>query len=128
MNKLNAVYHGDHGLRTLKELGRTYLTVTRDQSRVMTRVKAIYRSWAIPCSGKEVYGRRHRAEWLGKIQEPGVRRRAELYYQQMDALRTLRQEVRRDLLTESKKHKVWKRLSDHHSIRVDLARGTLPVC
>jgi transposase len=110
MNKLNTVYHGDHGLRTLKELGRSYLTMTRDQSRVMSRIKAIYRSWAIPCSGKQVYGSRHRAEWLGKIPEPGVHRRAELYYQQLDALRTLRQEVRRDLLAESKKHKIWKRL------------------
>ena len=116
LNKLNAVYHGDHGLRTLKELGRTYLTITRDQSRVMTRVKAIYRSWAIPCSGKQVYGSRHRAEWLDKIQEPGVHRRAELYYQQLDALRTLRQQVRRDLLAESKKHKVWKRLCEIPSI------------
>jgi len=34
MNKLNAVHHGDHGLRTLKELGRSYLTMTEDQSRV----------------------------------------------------------------------------------------------
>src|SRR5262249_15583332 len=110
MNNLNAVYHGDHGLRTLKELGRSYLTITRDQSRVMTRVKAIYRSWAIPCCGQEDYGLRHRAEWLAKMAEPGVRRRAELYYQQLDALRTLRQEVRRDLLVESKKHKVWTRL------------------
>ena len=110
MKKLNAVYHGDHGLRTLKELGRSYLTMTRDQSRVMSRIKAIYRSWAIPCSGKQVYGSRHRAEWLGKIAEPGVHRRAELYYQQLDALRTLRREVRRDLLAESKKHKIWKRL------------------
>jgi transposase len=25
-NKLHAVYHGEHGLRTLKELGRSYLT------------------------------------------------------------------------------------------------------
>ena len=119
LNKLNAVYHGDHGLRTLKELGRSYLTITRDQSRVMTRIKAIYRSWAIPCSGKQVYGLRHRAEWLGKIQEPGVLRRAELYYQQLDALRTLRQQVRRDLLTESKKHKVWKRLCAIPSNRPD---------
>ena len=84
--------------------------MTRDQSRVMSRIKAIYRSWAIPCSGKQVYGSRHRAEWLGKILEPGVHRRAEWYYQQLDALRTLRQEVRRDLLAESKKHKIWKRL------------------
>ena len=116
LNKLSAVYHGDHGLRTLKELGRSYVTITRDQSRVMTRVKAMYRSWAIPCSGKQVYGSRHRAEWLAKIHEPGVRRRAELYYQQLDALRTLRQEVRRDLLAESKKHKVWKRLCEIPSI------------
>jgi hypothetical protein len=28
------------------ELVRSYLTITQDLSRVMTRVKAIYRSWA----------------------------------------------------------------------------------
>jgi len=110
LNHLTPVYHGEHGLRTLKELVRSYLTVTKDLARVMTRVKAIYRSWAIPCSGKQVYARCHRAEWLGKITEPGVRRRAEFYYQQLDALRMLRQDARRDLLAESKKHKAWKRL------------------
>jgi len=115
-NQLRPVYHGDHGLRALKELVRSYLTITKDLSRVMTRVKAIYRSWAIPCSGKQVYCSRHRAEWLGKIQEPGVRRRAEFYYQQLDALGALRQEVRRDLLAESKKHKIWKRLGQIPSI------------
>ena len=115
-NQLRPVYHGDHGLRTLKELVRSYLTITKDLSRVMTRVKAIYRSWAIPCSGKQVYAPRHRAEWLTKISEPGVRRRAEFYYQQLDALRSLRQEVRRELLAESKKHKVWKRLCQVPSI------------
>jgi hypothetical protein len=59
-------------------------------------VKAIYRSWAIPCTDKQVYALRHRSEWLGKISESGVRRRAEFYYQQLDALRLLRQEVRRE--------------------------------
>jgi transposase len=111
-NQLRSVYHGDHGLRTLKELVRSYLTITKDLSRVMTRVKAIYRGWAIPCTGKQVYASRHRAEWLGKISEPGVRRRAEFYYQQLDALRVLRREVRRDLLAESKKHKAWNRLCE----------------
>jgi hypothetical protein len=82
----------------------------------MTRVKAIYRSWAIACPGKQVYASRHRAEWLAKISEPGVRRRAEFYYQQLDALRVLRQEVRRDLLAESKKHQAWKRLCQIPSI------------
>jgi transposase len=97
-------------------LVRSYLTVTKDLARVMTRVKAIYRSWAIPCTGKQVYAPRHRAEWLGKINEPGVRRRAEFYYQQLDALRTVRQQVRRELLAEGKKHKAWKRLCQIPSI------------
>src|SRR5215469_3886556 len=94
LDHLTPVYHGEHGPRTLKELVRSYLTVTKDLARVMTRVKAIYRSWAIPCTGKQVYARCHREEWLGKINEPGVRRRAEFYYQQLDALRWLSQEVR----------------------------------
>jgi hypothetical protein len=64
LDHLTPVYHGEHGLRTLKELLRSYLTITKDLSRVMTRVKAIYRSWAIPCTGKQVYASRHRAEWL----------------------------------------------------------------
>jgi transposase len=110
IDHLTSVYHGEHGLRTLKELVRSYLTVTKDLGRVMTRVKAIYRSWAIPCTGKEVYAASHRAEWLGRINEPGVRRRAEFYYQQLDALRVLRQEVRRELFAESKKQKAWKQL------------------
>ena len=109
-NQLRPVYHRNHGLRTLKELVRSYLTLTKDLSRVMTRVKAIYRSWGIACSGTQVYSARHRAQWLEKIQEPGVRRRAEHYYQQLDALRGLRLEARKDLLAESKKHPVWQRL------------------
>src|SRR5256885_3215685 len=68
-NLLRPVYHGEHGVRPLKELARSYLTITKDQARVMNRVKAVYRSWAIPCAGKQVYGQRHRLEWLGQIQE-----------------------------------------------------------
>src|ERR1700722_14417670 len=116
LNHLSPVYHGEHGLRSLKELVRSYLTITKDLARVMSRVKAIYRSWGIPCTGTRVYAPRHRVEWLGKINEAGVRRRAEFYYHQLDALRTLRQEVRRDLLAESKKHQAWKQLCQIPSI------------
>jgi transposase len=116
MNKLSSVYHGGAGVRTLKELARSYLTISKDLARVMTRVKAIYRSWGIPCAGKQVYAPRHRAEWLAKITEVGVRRRAEFYYQQLDALRSLRHQVRRDLLVESKKHKASKLLCQIPSI------------
>ena len=86
-NMVRSVYHGEHGVRALKELARSYLAISKDLGRVMTRVKAIYRSWGIPCAGKQVYAPRYRSEWLGKISEAGVRRRAEFYYQQFDALR-----------------------------------------
>ncbi len=44
LNSLRPVYHGEHGVRTLKELGRSYLTISKDLGRVMSRLKAIYRS------------------------------------------------------------------------------------
>src|SRR6266568_3904584 len=110
LNKLNPVYHGEHGVRTLKELGRSYLTITQDLTRVMSRIKAVYRSWAIPCSGTTVYAPRHRAEWLAQIVEPGVRVRAERLYQQLDLLQPVRQQARQDLLRESHQHQAVKLL------------------
>jgi len=116
LNKLHAVYHGETGIRTLKELARSYLTITRDLTRVMNRLKAIYRGWGIACTGQQVYAPRYRAEWLAKIAEAGVRRRAEVYYQQFDVLAALRQEVRRELLAESRKHPAMRLLRQIPSI------------
>ena len=107
---LSAVYHGENGLRTLKELSRSYLTLSQDLTRVMNRLKALYQSWGIACAGTQVYAPRHRTEWLSKIPEAGVRCRAEFTYQQLDRLQALRQEVRRDLLAESRKHRATKLL------------------
>ena len=107
LNKPHPVYHGEAGIRTLKELARSYLTITRDLTRVMNRLKAIYRGWGIACAGQQVYAPRYRAGWLAKITEAGVRRRAEIYYQQFDVLAALRQEARRELLAEARKHMCW---------------------
>ena len=74
---LKSVYHGEYGMRALKELARSYLAITRDLTRVMSRLKAIYRSWGIACASQQVYAPRYRAEWLAKISEAAVRRRAE---------------------------------------------------
>jgi hypothetical protein len=41
-------------------LARSYEAVCKDLSRVMNRVKALYRGWGIPCTGMQVYSRRHR--------------------------------------------------------------------
>jgi len=103
---LKPVYHGETGVRMLRELARSYLTIVKDLTRVMSRVKALYRSWAIPCTGRDVYYARHRSQWLDKILEPGVRRRAEQLYQQLDMLQRLRQQARRELLAESRQHEI----------------------
>jgi transposase len=110
LNRLEPVYHGETGVRMLRELARSYLTVVKDLSRVMTRLKALYRSWAIPCAGRDVNYTRHRSQWLGKIPEAGTRRRAEQLYQQLDMLQHLRQQARRELLAEGRKHTITAKL------------------
>src|SRR5215468_998606 len=76
-------------------------------------------------SGQQVYAPHYRAEWLAKISEAGVRRRAELYYVQFDTLAALRQEVRRELLAESRKHPATRLLRQIPSI--GLIRAALPL-
>ena len=44
LHDLKSVYHGQTGVRMLRELARSYLTVVKDLSRVMNRLKALYRS------------------------------------------------------------------------------------
>ena len=109
---LSPVYHGECGVRTLRELARSYLTITKDLTRVMNRLKGLYRSWAIPCAGAKVYSPRYRDAWLEKLTQAGVHRRAERLYQQLDALVPLRREVRRELLGESGKHPASKLLRE----------------
>jgi len=116
LNKLNPVYHGETAIRALREVARSYLALTRDTTRVMNRLKALYRGWAISLRGQRVYAPRYRSEWLAKISEVGVRRRAEIYYQQLDALRSLREQSRRELLAEGRKHRAMKLLRQIPSI------------
>jgi hypothetical protein len=115
-NQLTSVYRCETGVRMLRELSQSYLTIVKDLSRVMNRLKAVYRSWAIPCAGRDVYYTRHRAEWLGKIREAGVRRRAEQLYQRLDMLQHLRQHARRELLAESRKHPITAQLRQIPSV------------
>jgi transposase len=107
---LRPVYHGENGVRTLRELGRSYQTIGKDLTWVMNRLKALYRGWGIPCAGTQVYAPRYREEWLNKIPQAGLRRRAELLYQQLDGLQALRKQVRPEFLAESRKHKAAKLL------------------
>ncbi len=107
---LQAVDHRDHGVRDLKELVRNYECLVQDSTRVMTRLKAIYRGRAIPCAGAAVYRDDTRAKWLQKLKEPGVNTRASYLYKQLAALKPLRQQAKVEMVREARKQAAYRQL------------------
>ena len=46
-NQLKPIYHEEPGVRILKELGRSYLTITKDRTLRLTRTSQLYSSQLI---------------------------------------------------------------------------------
>jgi transposase len=107
---LKAVYHGSSSTQTLKQLVHAYDSLTEDTTRCMNRVKALFRSRGVACSGRDVYYARNRSQWIGKLTEGGLRLRSEFLYKQLDHLRLLRRDAKRGMLTEARRHSAFKRL------------------
>ena len=101
---LSRVYHDDTQTLTLKELGRSYRSLTDDTTRVMRRLKALYRSLAIDVGGKKLYTRGRREQWLNQLQQAGQHYRAARMFEQFDSLQALRRQIRCDLIEEGGKH------------------------
>ena len=103
-------YHGQNSTAAVKHLARSYAALTQDTTRIMGRLKALYRGQAIACAGKKPYGSRHREEWLAQLADSGLQRRARRLYQELDLLQQLRREARQDLILECRKHSETKLL------------------
>ena len=91
----------------LKELARTYVTLVEDGTRVMSRVKALYRARAIRTPGRTVYSPRHRATWLVQLPAGAVRFRAEALYAELEVLQALRRKAKAALLTTARRQPAW---------------------
>jgi transposase len=104
---LRAVYHGSPHSATLKELTRTYRTVVEDATRMMLRLKALFRARGILTPGTGVYHPRHRALWLARLPDRGGRFRAESLFATLDVLRTLRPKVKAAMLAEARQDPAW---------------------
>ena len=104
---LKSVYHGSQQTATLKHLAHNYEAITQDTTRVMNRLKAVFRSQAVKCAGRDVYYTRNRQAWLEKLKAEGLQKRAEFLYQQLDHLRELRREARKALLKEARKQSAF---------------------
>ena len=101
---LSPVYHGEQSGLEVQHLVRSYAMLTEDTTRVMGRLKAVFRGQAVACAGTKLYAKRHRDGYLAELGPAGLRRRAERLYQELDALQQLRREARRELIVECRKH------------------------
>ena len=107
LGSLKPVFHGATGLLTLTELVRSYNNLVEDSTRVMQRIKALYRARAIETKGASVYRASQREEWLAKL-EGGPRRRASVLFTQLDVLMKLRPQARAAMLDEARRQPGWK--------------------
>ena len=108
---VKAVYHGEHGTRTLKQLMRCYECFVKDITRVKNRLKALYNSEAIKQRGRELYHVSKRQSWIEKFTNPGQRTRAELFFSQLDELKALKRAAQKAMVAESKRHEAHHVLS-----------------
>ena len=93
---------------TLKELVRCYTNLVDDTTRVMLRIKALFRGRAIPTPGTSVYRASNRAAWLAKIESRGARMRAASLLEQLDCLLELRPKAKAAMIAEGRRQPGWK--------------------
>jgi len=111
LNAVKAVYHGEHGTRTLKPLMRSYECFVSDITRVKNRLKGLYNSQAIMNRGRELYHTSKRQMWLEKLVNAGQRSRAELLFVQLEDLKELKRVAQKAMVAESTRHESHKILS-----------------
>jgi len=108
MGSLRPVYHGGGANRAaLKELTRTYRNIVDDSTRVMLRLKALFRARAVRTPGQRVYNPATRAQWLEKLPDRAARFRAEMLYAELEVLRELRPQARTAMLAAARRDPAW---------------------
>ena len=125
---LRAVYHGSPHRVVLKELTRSYANLVEDTTRVMLRLKALFRARGIRAPGKRVYHPAGRAEWLGQVADRGARLRAEALYAELDVLRQLRPQAKAAMLAEARRDPAWavlRTIPFYGPVRVALLLATM---
>jgi len=110
LDSLKEVWQHSAAQLHLKELVRTHENLVSDCVRVKNRIKAIYRSHGIKCSGTSVYGPGKREMWLTKLGTPGMGFRADTLLTELDTLTKLRKQTKLEMFRKARKHADYKRL------------------
>src|SRR5438067_3660355 len=95
---------GSLNLLTLKELVRNYNNLV---TRVMQRIKALFRARAILTPGVSVYRVSQREQWLSRL-HGGARVRAGSLLAQLDVLLELRPKAKAAMIVEARRQPAWK--------------------
>ena len=125
---LRAVYHGSPHRAVLKELTRSYANLVEDSTRVMLRLKALFRARGIQAPGTRVYHPAARAEWLGRLADRGACLRADVLYAELDVLRQLRPRAKAAMLAEARRDPAWavlRTIPFYGPVRVALLLATM---
>jgi transposase len=108
LGSLKAVYHEASSLLTLKELVRSYTNLVEDATRVMQRIKALFRARGIKTPGTSVYRQTKRKEWLARLEERGARMRAAGLLAELDVLEELRPKAKAAMIVEARRQPGWR--------------------
>jgi hypothetical protein len=104
---LRPVYHGGGERATLRELTRTYGGVVDDSTRVMLRLRALFRARAIGTRGTRLFSATWREEWLSRLSDRGGRFRAQILFAELDGLRELRPQAKAAMVAEARRDPAW---------------------
>jgi transposase len=110
MGELKSVYKGDPQQVALRELFRAYDNLVSNATRAQNRLKAIYRSRGIECSGRSLLRADQREFWLAQLPEQASRFRAQMLLLEIDNLQLLRKQAKAKLLEACRTHPASPRL------------------
>jgi transposase len=103
------VYKHQGPLGELRQLVKAHAAIVTDCRRVQSRIKALYRSRGVSTPGKDVYRPSVREAWLAQLPK-SIQSTAVLLYSQYDALCSIRNQAEKDVVRESHRYPVTRKL------------------
>ncbi len=120
------VFKAPRRFSRLRELSRVHSMLVGDVVRVQNRLKVMYRARGVSTPGKQVYQPQGREGWLKKLPVP-CRWATEKLHEEYDRLLDLKQETEKELVAESRKHRISKVLATAPGIGPIRVAQLLPI-
>jgi hypothetical protein len=79
------------------------VNLVEDGTRVMLRIKALFRARGIRTPGTSVYRQSTRTQWLSQLEQRGARMRAEALFAERDVLQELRPKAKAAMIAEARR-------------------------